>query len=56
MSAKAKVVLAVFISLVLIFPLYIFLHETGHALVAIGCGAKITRFSIASARISYEGG
>jgi len=37
-------------------PLYIFLHEGGHSLVAILCGAKITHFSILNAHINSQGG
>lgn len=36
--------------------LYIFLHEGGHALVAVLCGAKITSFSIIGAHTSATGG
>jgi membrane-associated protease RseP (regulator of RpoE activity) len=36
--------------------LYIVLHEGGHALVAVLCGAKITKFSITGAYMSYDGG
>ena len=39
-----------------LFPLYIFLHESGHTLVALANGATITRFSIVNASMSYEGG
>lgn len=40
----------------LTFFLYILLHELGHTLVAIACGAKITDFSIMRAKMSYVGG
>ena len=36
--------------------IYIFLHELGHTLVALACGARITQFSIVSAHMSYVGG
>ncbi|MDD4819780.1 MAG: M50 family metallopeptidase [Flavobacteriales bacterium] len=36
--------------------LYVMLHEGGHSLVAVFCGAQITRFSILDAEISYSGG
>lgn len=36
--------------------LYIILHELGHCIVAIACGAKITEFSILTAHMTYIGG
>ena len=36
--------------------LYVVLHEMGHAIVAIACGASITQFSVANAHMSYTGG
>lgn len=36
--------------------LYIALHEGGHALVALLCGARVTAFSILNAFMAYEGG
>lgn len=47
-----KLLLAAFIEVML----YIFLHEGGHALVAISCGAEITTFSIVGAYTSSVGG
>lgn len=47
-----KIIFAAFIELIL----YIFLHEGGHALVAVLCGAKITSFSIVGAHTSWTGG
>lgn len=52
------------IKLAILFPcsilvgalLYIFMHELGHTIVAIVCGAEITEFSILGARMSYNGG
>ena len=47
---------------VFVFPillsilLYIVLHEVGHCIVAILCGAAITEFSILSAHMTYSGG
>ncbi|MFT3984350.1 MAG: hypothetical protein QM697_10615 [Lachnospiraceae bacterium] len=32
------------------------MHELGHTIVAIVCGAKITQFSILGAHMSYSGG
>lgn len=36
--------------------LYIVLHELGHCIVAVACGAKITEFSILTAHMTYIGG
>lgn len=36
--------------------LYILLHETGHMIVMLSAGAKITSFSILTAHVSAEGG
>lgn len=36
--------------------LYIFLHELGHFLIAIACGAKNARISIMTARMTSDGG
>jgi len=36
--------------------LYIILHELGHCIVAVACGATITEFSILTAHMSYVGG
>lgn len=47
-----KILLAAFIDIVL----YIILHEGGHALIAVSCGAKVTAFSIVGAYTSSEGG
>jgi hypothetical protein len=48
--------LAVPISAIAAVLLYIILHEGGHTLVAVLCGAKITKFSITGAYMSYDGG
>lgn len=36
--------------------LYIILHELGHCIVAVACGAEITEFGIITAHMSYAGG
>ena len=36
--------------------LYIILHESGHAMVMLLAGSRITEFSIMQAHVSYEGG
>ncbi len=56
MNLKVKIILSLFISLILVIPIYILLHEGGHSLIAVLCGAKITKFSILGAYMSYEGG
>ncbi len=56
MNPAAKKILSLFASLIIAIPLYIFLHEGGHALTALLCGAKITQFSILEAYTGYNGG
>lgn len=56
MNQKAKKIIFLFISLVFSVPAYVVLHEAGHSLVAIFCGAKITKFSILEAYMNYDGG
>ena len=56
MNVRAKVILSVLVSVLFIIPIYIILHEGGHALVAVLCGANVTRFSVFGAYMSYEGG
>lgn len=36
--------------------IYIILHELGHCIVALFCGAKIVDFSVFSAHMAYDGG
>lgn len=52
MGLILKLLLVAFIEIIL----YIFLHEGGHALVAVLCGAKITSFSIIGAHTGSTGG
>lgn len=56
MDLKARKIVYMFVSLLLAVPIYIVLHEGGHALVAVLCGARITKFSILGAYMNYEGG
>ncbi len=56
MNPKGKVILSALASVFCVLPLYILLHEGGHALTAVLCGARVTRFSILDASMSYEGG
>ena len=56
MNQTTKKLVSLFVSLILMFPAYILLHEGGHALAAISCGARITEFSILGAYMRYEGG
>lgn len=56
MNTKVRTVSLLLLSALIMVPLYIILHEGGHALVALICGAKITSFSILSAHVSSAGG
>ena len=56
MDLKVKKICSVLGSLVILVPLYIVLHEGGHALTAVACGARITGFSVLGAYMRYEGG
>ena len=56
MNQKVKKIIFLFISLIFSVPAYVILHEAGHSLVAILCGAKITKFSILEAYMNYDGG
>ena len=56
MNQTTKKLVSLFVSLILMFPAYILLHEGGHALAAVSCGARITEFSILGAYMRYEGG
>ena len=53
MNQKVKKIIFLFISLIFSVPAYIILHEAGHSLVAILCGAKITKFSIFEAYMMF---
>lgn len=55
-SLKAKKIISLFASIICTIPIYLILHEGGHALIAILCGARITEFSILGAYMLYEGG
>lgn len=56
MNQKIVNILLSILAAIVLLPIYIFLHEGGHALVSILCGAKITSFSIIGAYMSSEGG
>ena len=56
MNLKATKILSLFASILILIPLYIVLHESGHALTAVLCGARITQFRILGAYMAYEGG
>lgn len=47
--------MCVFLSAAAAVVLYVFLHESGHALIAYLCGAKITEFSVLHAKVTYVG-
>lgn len=48
--------LIVILSGILTLILYIFLHESGHCIVALACGARIVEFSILTAHMASVGG
>lgn len=54
MKPEKRLILLGFVPIVVI--LYIILHEMGHCIVAVACGATITEFSILNARMSFVGG
>lgn len=56
MNIKLKLIGVLILSAIATLFLYIILHEAGHCVVAIACGAKITGFSIFDANMSYKGG
>jgi len=56
MDRRVKVILSLLCSVILTLLSYIVLHEGGHCIVAFLCGAKITRFSVLGAYMSYDGG
>lgn len=56
MTNRQKALLSLLPGALLAVPLYILLHEGGHALVAVLCGAKITAFRIFEAYVVHEGG
>ena len=53
---KRKIFFSFVLSALLSILFYIVLHEAGHCIVAILCGATITEFSILSAHMNYSGG
>lgn len=56
MSKKIKAIFAIAAITITALVIYIFMHEAGHALVALSCGAQITRLSILGAHTSWYGG
>lgn len=56
MTGKLKVILSILMTAFLAVVSYILLHELGHALVAVLCGARIDRFSILNAYVTSSGG
>ncbi|BCN29039.1 hypothetical protein [Anaeromicropila herbilytica] len=56
MDDRIKFILSSLCAIMFAIFLYILLHEFGHTLVAIACGAEITDFSIMKAKMSYFGG
>lgn len=51
-----KPILYLLVSLPAVYVLYTFIHEAGHCIVAIACGARITEFSIVTAHMNAIGG
>lgn len=56
MGKKAKKILLLLLSAVLVLPVYILLHELGHLIVMLSAGAAIDEFSIVTAHVSATGG
>ncbi len=56
MNAKAKLLLQLLVAAGIELIVYIFLHESGHALVAVCCGAEIVSFQIIGASVTSVGG
>ncbi len=56
MKNKTKAYVSLLASIAIALPLYILIHESGHAMIAILCGARITNFSILQAHVISEGG
>ena len=54
MDLNTRKILSLFASILFTIPVYIILHEGGHALIALSCGARITEFSILGAFILRE--
>ena len=52
MNPMVKKLLSLLLSVVLVLPLYILLHECGHLIVMLFAGATITDFSILHAHVS----
>lgn len=56
MNTSKKKRIMVIVSAITTLIVYIVLHELGHCIVAVSCGATITEFSILNARMNYVGG
>ncbi len=56
MNTKVKFFLSIIGAAIIAIVLYTVLHELGHSVVAVACGAELTGFSIVNAKMSYEGG
>ena len=51
---KVQFILCIFIMSLVIIPIYIILHESGHAVIALLCGAKNIRISIFPAYATWD--
>lgn len=56
MNSKSKNTAYLLLSLLVSLLSYIIIHETGHLIVMLSAGAKITEFSILTAHVSAVGG
>ena len=56
MQRNSKIAVCLMLSVLIVLPLYIFLHESGHLIVMLFAGATITDFSILTAHVSAIGG
>ena len=56
MDLRVQKILSLAAGILFILPVYILLHEGGHALIALLCGARITEFNVLGAYMRYEGG
>ncbi len=56
MREKLIPVFKYILGILTVLILYIVVHESGHSLVILACGGRITRFSILNAVVSSQGG
>lgn len=56
MAKKIRSVFVILAVALIVIAVYVFVHESGHAIVAFFCGAQITRLSILEAHTWWTGG